>query len=762
MSRRLIQILVLLMLLATSTVAAQTSETAPTRDPLALGRRYLDYTQQFAFPPPTPLYEVGDTAEYWVPRRDTDAPEQAAFTLVSAAPGVYVWVEEGVQVNGSLDRSDEDTEAALDQLAQIYAGIFQALRQRSTFGDQMIPLEEGETLLPEDYLAVPNVDNNNNWFVLYTRELPDERTAFYNPTDSLAAGLVLDGRTNQRETILVNTSFFTTASIDDAIYTSAVTRAYLDMVAQFNYPDQADWLQGAMAELILQILQQQNPPFNDIVTFMGSPNTPMLVVPDFTNGARVNGAQQLFVNYFFQRYGSAALLQLFDATGAGISGVDSALAEAGIVDAVTSEPVTARDAFADFALANVVNRAFGDGRYRYTVIPFPEGQGARVTPLDQLGDVTITNRNVAQFGSYYLLLTNTTQAPAQLTLSFDGAPTSPRLPMPTDRAADDAFYWSGTAEDANPKMTRAVDLRVATSATLTFDAWYSQPEGVDYAYLSVSADDGETWQIIPTTNTTTVNPLGAAYGAGLTGYSNPDGARPFPILGVALEGDGQTIGGLTPDGPAQGAGVQAGDVIIGYDGQEWEGAPDILAALIDYAPGETITLMIRRGEGAAAEQIDIPITLDAHPTRTLPPDILWLRQTADLSAFAGEAVLLRFEVVTLPGYQTLGFAVDNLEIAEVNFADGGDSADAWALEGFASVTNAVPQQFLVQAFIGPTQIAAPSVMPLIGVGNTATSGSWDFSLVTGQQILIAVSGLNDDTLQDATFTIGVDVVEASA
>jgi hypothetical protein len=749
------------LMIACALVASISSaqDAAAPRDPLALAQRYLGYTRDLAFPPPTPIYEVGATETFWVPRRDADAPQQAEFTLVGAANGAYVWAEDGVTINGSAERSDEDTEEAMTALAQSYGALFNYLRLRSNFGDPGVPLAEGESPLAEDLLPVPDVDNNPQWFILYTRDLPDERTAFYNPTDSLPEDYVLDERTNQRETIVVNTAFFTSAPIDDGVYRAAVTRAFLEMVAQYNFPEQADWLQTTMIELTLQALQEQNPPINDMAAFFDSPDTSLLAAQEFATRQRVNGAQQLFLNYYFQRYGNNAVAALFGAPGAGMGGVDSALAETETLDPLTSEPVTARAAFADFVLANALNFTFGDGRYRHTVIPIREGAGARVTPLEQLGDVTITNRNVPQFGAYYLLLNNTTEAPAQLSLSFAGRATTPRLPMPADRAAEDAFYWSGTAQDANPTMTRALDLRVATAATLTFDAWYAQPEGVDYAYVSVSTDDGATWQIVPTTDATTANPLGAAYGPGLTGYSNPDGARPFPILGIVMEGDGQTIGSVVPDGPAGRAGVQAGDILIGYDGQEWERIPNIIAALLDYAPGETITLMIGRGEGQAPEVLDIPVVLDAHPTRTLPPDALWLSQTADLSAFAGSEVLLRFEVVTLPNYPTLGFAVDNLEIAEINFADGGDAADEWTLDGFAAVTNAVPQQFLVQAFVGPTQTDAPAVTALIGVGDAATDGVWEYTLVPSQQLLIAVSGLNDDTQEDATFTIGVDVAE---
>jgi hypothetical protein len=748
-------------LLLYSATLAQDAPAAPQRDAQALAEAYLGYTRELAFPPPTPVYAVGDTEQFWVPRRGEDAPVQVTMELVGIAGGAYVWVEDGVSLNGELARGEEETEAAMNTLAAQYAALFGFLRLRSNFGEPQVPLAEGEAPLPEDVLPVPDVDNSLQWFVLYTRDLPDERTALYNPMDSLPADLVAGERSNERETILVNTRFFAAASLDDPIYTTAVTRAYWEMVAEFNFPNQADWLKEALIALGLQGLQDADAPLADMIAFLDSPDTPLLAAQEFATRQRINGAQQLFLNYFFQRYGRDAIAALFRAQGDGMTPLDVALAEVDMLDPATSAPVTGRDAFADFSLTNVLNLAFGDGRYRHTAIPFREGTGSRVTPLEQLGDVTISNRTVPQFGSYYLLLTNTTNAPAAFTVGFEGSETTPRLPMPADRASDDAFYWSGTAQDAMPSMTRTVDLSVALAATLTFDAWYAQPDGVNFAYVSVSTDGGESWAIVPTTDATAASPLGAAYGAGLTGYSNPAGARPFPVLGIIVGGDGVTIGSVIEDGPAARAGVQEEDILIGYDGQEWERVPNIIEVLADYAPGDTITLMIQRGEGESAERLDIPVVLEAHPTRTLAPDALWTRQSADLSAYAGQEVLLRFQVVTLPGYPTLGFAVDNIEIAEVNFADGGDAGAAWTLDGFVQTSNSVPQQYIVQAFVGPTQVDAPSVRPLIGVGDAATDGTWDYVLVPGQQVLIAVSGANDDTLQEATFSITVDVQEAN-
>lgn len=746
-------------------VSAQ-GASAPARSPLELAQRLLGYAREDAFSAPTPIYALGDVERFWVPRRGADAPQQIDARLVAVAPGVDLWVEEGVEPEGvggvAEARTPEALDAALAALAQQYSQIFDVMRLRANFGETGSAPPQGEAPLPEDFLPIPNVDSDPRIAILYTRDLPFEQIAWYNPIDSIPAALVAGGRSNERETILVSTSVFATAPIDAPLYVSAVVEAYIRMVANYNYPGQPAWLQELMSDLTLQQLEDADIPLRDMVAYLLTPDTPLLATRNFITSQTVNGAQQLFMSYFFQRYGSSPLLSLFRAQGSGISPVDAVLRENGIVDALTSEPVTARSAFADFVMANVLNGAFGDGRYVHTTVTFPQNIRARVTRLEELGDTIIANRVIAQFGAYYLLLSNTLQTPQTVSIGFDGAPAAARLPMGAARSLDDSYYWSGAAMDANPRMTRAIDLRAALAATLTFDAWYTLPRGINYAYVSVSDDGGATWAVLPATSTTAVNPIGAAYAPGFTGVSSAEAPRPFPLLGVALGADGVTVTAVTPDGPAETAGLRAGDRILGYDGLEWDRVPNIIAVLAGYAPGDTITLIVSRGEGDAAAQFDLPVELGTFPTRTLEPDPVWMPQSVDLSAYAGKEILLRFEVVTLPGYDTAGLAVDNLEIAEVNFADGGDAVDDWAFEGFSAVTNAVQQPYIVQAFVAPAGSDLPSINMLIPPGDVAVQGTWSFRLAPGQPMIVAVSPVSDETLVPASFTLSVDVENADA
>jgi PDZ domain/Immune inhibitor A peptidase M6 len=593
-------------------------------------------------------------------------------------------------------------------------------------------------------------------YVLYARDLATTAAVMHNAVDTNAPPLVAGEMGNGHELIMVNTTMFGGAELTNGIFTNGILDAYMQMVIAHNNPTMAGWLREAAGDVLLGDLLERELSAADFVPYLSDPDTSLMAPLTFINDDQVRAGHQLFLRYMVQRFGIDAFFNPFWLGGAGMSGIDAALAEVEALDTVTSDAVDARRLYADFGMAVALNVPFGDLRYQLDVLP--SELRARYTPLDSLGDVALANRTVNQFASYSLFLINDRETAANVTVGFEGVAQTPRLPMPADRAMDDAFYWSGDAENANPSMVREIDLSAVTSATLTFDVWHQLENGQNYGYASVSIDGGATWTVLSSTTTTDYNAFGAAYGAGFTGVSNPEPPRPFPFMGAAIQADGVTLGELVPDAPADSAGLQAGDQVIGYDGEEWQTAPNIIRLLSNYEPGDTVNFLVQRGE----ERLEIAVVVDAHPTRRLAPPALWLEQRADLTPYAGQKVLLRFETVTVYGASGRGLAVDNIVVAETNFGDDGTQADAWEMAGWAQVTNAVAQTFAVQTFVGPTPELDPRVIPIIAAGAAEVTGEGLYRLTPGQFMVVSVSGLNDDTAEVAQFDLQITVEDADA
>jgi putative serine protease PepD len=98
-----------------------------------------------------------------------------------------------------------------------------------------------------------------------------------------------------------------------------------------------------------------------------------------------------------------------------------------------------------------------------------------------------------------------------------------------------------------------------------------------------------------------------------------DGQAEFPIIGASLDGaydgegariaTGAAAGGpaIVPGGPAEKAGLQAGDVILALDGKTVEGSSELIVAIRSKSPGDTVTLTVRRD----GSERDVEVTLGA-------------------------------------------------------------------------------------------------------------------------------------------------------
>ena len=75
---------------------------------------------------------------------------------------------------------------------------------------------------------------------------------------------------------------------------------------------------------------------------------------------------------------------------------------------------------------------------------------------------------------------------------------------------------------------------------------------------------------------------------------------------------------------------------------------------------------------------------------------LWVEESVTLTPYAGRKVLVRFEYVTDEGYNRPGFAIDDIRIPEIGYADNAETAvGAWRAEGFVRVSSKMPQRWFV-------------------------------------------------------------------
>ena len=76
------------------------------------------------------------------------------------------------------------------------------------------------------------------------------------------------------------------------------------------------------------------------------------------------------------------------------------------------------------------------------------------------------------------------------------------------------------------------------------------------------------------------------------------GSSTKPIIGVSLDqsyqGDGARVQEVTPGGPSEAAGLEAGDIIVEFDGQPVTDATALIVDIRSKQPGDEVSLTVQR------------------------------------------------------------------------------------------------------------------------------------------------------------------------
>jgi S1-C subfamily serine protease len=84
------------------------------------------------------------------------------------------------------------------------------------------------------------------------------------------------------------------------------------------------------------------------------------------------------------------------------------------------------------------------------------------------------------------------------------------------------------------------------------------------------------------------------------------------MVAISVTGPGTMIAHVEPDGPADVANLQVGDIVIAIDGQELDSENNLADAITAHEPGDTVTLEVKRpGE----EPREVRVELSEHPTK---------------------------------------------------------------------------------------------------------------------------------------------------
>lgn len=690
---------------AEETVTTVIDNPVPDRDPVDLAIRFQDLDPATLDIQERPDYQLGASESFFVGGITASDGREVLFDLAAVNSAIYLWVERGMDYDPAQ--------------AQFIAERFEAdvaPRIRTLFGPER-DVDGDPRVHVLSVMGLPGLAG----VYIDTDSYPDEVFPTSNEINSLVMAIPINGAQQ---------------------YLSVLAHEFQHMVQANQDDSEESWIVEGIAELgsFLAVPEFFSGTFHALYLNGGTINQ-LNFWPALQSTAPYYGGASLFLTYLTQRYGEEWITVMAQEPSNGILGLEKALAVIGATDPLTGEDITFNDAFADFVIANFVNDpTLSDGRYSHQLVNIAET--APITFSLQNFPVNFPGQFVNQYGTQYIEIVSATDQ--SLLIDFIGRETNRVLP--TQPYEGDYFYWSQRENQANAKLTGRFDLSSVSAATLNFWTWYDIENLWDYGYISVSADEGASWDTIVLPRMTDENPFDRAFAAGYTGRSLSEEARPAPYIGVNFNAS-LIVTAVLPNTPAVRAGLQVGDRLLSVD-SAFLTADNFNNILDQYAVGDVVNILISRDQ----REIETMLELGTHPTRMTNASTSWIQQTVDLTPYAGQEILVRFDFVTDQATVLPGWLLDQVEIPEIGFVDGFETPNpVWEAEGWVRINNRVPQDYLVQMI----ELGNPTSVRRLMEPGDGQRGTWRINMRAGQRFVLAVSGIASITNEPAPYDLSI-------
>ena len=502
----------------------------PDRDLLALARQ-LRWNGVEPDPQPARfadgLPQVGHTTNFWTLDYPRSRMVSKEFVLAAVSDHAYWWIEQGLNVDDAdLQRSVADVEE------QIYP------RVTAAFG-----AAPGSASDPQRGHIINGRIPGVGGYVSGADPYPPSVQPFSNGVPAIYI--------NAREIPLGSPEYLTVLAheLQHAIHW------YAD-------PAEATWLNEGLSELA--VTEAGYSP-GSMGYYLRRPNSSLVNWPkDLDSDIGLNyGAASLFAHYLRERHvAEGGLHELLAGPRNGIAAVDAFLAEQGAKTA-SGEPAGFHSVFADWMVANLLDADAGEFGYAGLDVE------ASITRTQRVGDQGATV-SLPQYGIDYVEVKGIDKGAV---IQFEADGVTPILP---GQLPDGVCWWTNRGDDTSTTLTREITLPAVTSngeePALVFQLWYDIEEDWDYLYIEVSADGGETWDVLPADGTTDANPLGNSYGHGYTGSGGWKEVV-VPLADYAVRGALLRFHYVTDDA-IHGTGACLGDVTLSWeddhDPNRWE------------------------------------------------------------------------------------------------------------------------------------------------------------------------------------------------
>ena len=402
---------------------------------------------------PSHAQQLGERADFFT----NDGPREAE--LVYRDEMAAYWVETGLIVDSTA------LVAAAERLRSRYYPLL--IRQ---FGTEPNPGVDGDPLIT----------------VLHVLGAPDTSELGYF-TDENQYPRALFDHSNQREMVYLNMAQLTPGPLYDGTLVHE-----LQHLIQWNLDANEDkWLNEGLSQLAETItgLDTVDPrPYLEQTRIRLDrwDKSPSTIYAHYAGS-------YLYLLYLWEQLGDNAIAELARHPANGLSAVRSVLA--GFRPERSLESLTA-----DWATALYLDGESSNPRYQFAHHALPQPLFAtrvRQLPFNEVA-------RLDQFGVDIIDLDFSGPA----TVTFAGDTVAEQVPAPPDQGR---FWYAPPVNSGRNQLTAAVDLSGLANAALSFHTWYDLEPNYDFAYLSVSTDNGRTWELLEPNHSIT-GVYGSAWG----------------------------------------------------------------------------------------------------------------------------------------------------------------------------------------------------------------------------------------------------------
>lgn len=429
----------------------------PSNNPYELGLRLGKYTLGDRVIPGS-KYEIGDIESFYNGEAIIEA------VLLAQTDHANFWAETSL----NLDQT------AVAEVAQ-------------TFEDQYY---ETTVNLFGDYWR-PGVDADPRFSVLHIEASADGELGYFSDTDEYPQTLF--DTSNEQEIIYLSLE---NINLGDELYYGTLVHEFQHMIQWHVDPSEERWLNEGFSQLaeLINLLDTVN-----TSDYLVSTETPLNRWSFEDEDATFihYASSYLFMVYFWEQLGIEATQALSRHPANGMASVQQVLAQ--------YEPELSLTQFVgNWAAANYLDDQAAGKPFTYQSLDFKKPSFAETADALPVSFV----KHLEQFGVHYIDLREL-EGPVQIKFAGD---TIQEISNPP--ASGEQMWFAPGKDELNAQLTAVFDLTGLNKATLNYKIWYELEPDYDFAYISVSTNGGQTWDILSTD--VTVN---AEYGQAYNGNS---------------------------------------------------------------------------------------------------------------------------------------------------------------------------------------------------------------------------------------------------